>query len=183
MTTYIYCRTSTTDQNVEQQAAYLMGKYPGFDHVICEQASGKTLDRPKFDKVRKSLRNGDTLVVQDMSRLGRNLREILEFVEECQQHGITLVLADLGADTSTPSGKLIASILGAVAEMLRGQMLEKQAIGIERAKKEGKYKGRAAIPAPVIAAAKKLKAEGMPAYKIAKQLKVSSATAYKYLSD
>lgn len=182
MSTYIYCRTSTQEQNVQQQAAYLMERYPTYDNVICEQASGKTLDRPKFEKLRKSLRNGDTLIVQDMSRLGRNLREILEFVEECQQYGITLVLSDIGADTSTAAGKLVASVLGAVAEMLRAQMLEKQRIGIERAKKEGKYTGRKKLATEVIETAKKLRDSGMPIYKVAKQLNIGTATAYKYLS-
>lgn len=182
MSTTIYCRVSTDNQNVEQQAAHLMKMHPQFDNIVCESASGRTLDRPKFELLRKRMRSGDKIIVQDMSRIGRNLKSVLEFIEECQQCEVTLIISDLGIDTSTPSGKMTASIIGAVAEMQREQMLEKQRIGIERARSEGKYKGRPSINKNIIDAAKRLQAEGMPIYKVAKHLNISQGSAYKYLA-
>lgn len=175
---YIYARVSTKEQNVEQQVAYLMAKYTTHDEVIFEKSSGKTLDRPRFDSMRRKLRPQDTVIVQDLSRLGRNTRAVLEFLEECTEHDITLIIDDIGADTSTPSGKLVLTILAAFAEMQRTQMLEKQAIGIERAKSEGKYEGKKGYSTTFVSNAIRLVDEGMSVKDAAKQLKISPNTLY-----
>lgn len=178
MTTYIYCRVSTTDQNVDQQIAVLTREYE-HDVIVSEKASGKDLDRPKFEAMRKKLRAGDTVIVFDMSRIGRNLRAVLEFVEECAEHDISLRIHNLGINTQTPSGKMTLSILGAVAEMERAQMLEKQRIGIERAKAEGKYQGKARINDKRINAALNAVANGSTMQQAANDFGVGVATLYR----
>ncbi|HBV76934.1 MULTISPECIES: recombinase family protein [Vibrio] len=147
MTTYIYARTSTKHQNVKQQSAELLKHYKA-DVVLEEQESGKDLvNRPVFSQLVDSLKSGDTVIVYDMSRVGRNTADAVGFLDKCKDLGVSLKVHDLGCgDVTNGIGKMIASIFASVAEMQREQILEKQAIGIERAQAEGKYKGKQVSP-------------------------------------
>ncbi len=182
MTTYIYCRTSTTDQNVQQQADFLANKHK-HDYIVSEQFTGKTLDRPKFKKLVDELRAGDTLIVREVSRIGRNTAEVLEVAEDLKKRDISLIIDNLGIDIRTPAGEMVFTILTAAAKMERDLLLERQAIGIERAKAQGKYKGRKSIDPSVIKLAKSLISDGMPKAQVAKQLNIGQSTLYKYLAS
>ncbi|MGL1957870.1 MAG: recombinase family protein [Colwellia sp.] len=180
---YIYARVSTEDQNVEQQADYLKSKYIA-DAVVTETFTGTTTDRPKFNALLKSLKNGDTLIVYHVSRLGRKTSEVLDVVEELQNNKISVVVDQLqGVDITSGVGKLLFTMLSGLAELEREQMIERQRIGINRAKKEGKYKGRTRVDPEIIASAKALIATGLTKAKIAKQLGIGEATLYRYLKN
>lgn len=182
MTTYIYSRVSTVSQNSEQQAKYLSGKYPN-DIIIEETFTGTTTDRPKFQKLLGKLNRGDTLIVKEVSRIGRNTAEVLEVAESLKSNGIHLIIDQLGGmDVTSPSGELMLTMMAGIAKLEREMMLERQAVGIARAKSEGKYKGRKALDESVIDTAKALIAGGMSKSKVAKQLKIGESTLYKYLA-
>jgi DNA invertase Pin-like site-specific DNA recombinase len=182
MSTYIYCRTSTNEQNVNQQAEYLANKHH-HDYIVTEQFTGTTTDRPKFNKLINQLTNGDRLIVREVSRIGRNTSEVLEVAKQLKAKGVSLLIDNLGVDIDTPAGQMVFTVLAAAAKMERDLLLERQAIGIARAKAEGKFKGRNAIDPKVISTAKSLIATGMSKASVAKQLKIGESTLYKYLSS
>lgn len=182
---YIYARTSTTDQNVDQQADALL-KVWSDAIVFKEQVSGKTMEREALEELRHVLQAGDSILVLSVSRLGRTTTGVLEFIEEMKQREVSVHVQDLGMiDVTSPMGKLVLTTLAAVAEMQREEILEKQRIGIERAKAEGRYKGKQQSEATV----KKCKAamadieKGFSKEKAAKANNIGIATLYRYIKD
>lgn len=181
MTTYIYARVSTNDQDTEAQADALKSKY-AHDFVVEDVFTGTTTDRPKFKKLIGSLIEGDTLIVREVSRLGRNSVEVLELAQDLKARKVRLVIDNLGIDVTTPAGEMIFTMMAGMAKMERELMLERQRIGIEKAKADGKYTGRKALDPVLVETAKKLVAEGMAKPAVAKQLKMGLSTLYKYLA-
>lgn len=186
MTTYIYARTSTTDQNVDQQVAELQKQAPADSVIYKEQLSGKTTNRPSFNEMIDKVVSGDTILVLSVSRLGRNTGEVINFVGNMKDKGVSVKVSDLGGlDITSTTGKLVMTTLSAVAEMQRDEMLEKQRIGIERAKREGKYQGKKQTPATI----KKCKEAlgyvdgGMSKEKAAKAVGIGVATLYRYIKE
>lgn len=182
MTIYLYTRVSTDDQNVQQQADYLSSKH-NHDYIVSEKFTGTTLDRPKFDELIKKLKSGDTLIVREVSRLGRNAAEVLTLCENLKDRGVRLLVDDLNMDVTSPAGKLVFTLMVGIAQMEREQMLERQRIGINRAKSEGKYKGRKPIDPSIIEAARKMLAAGASKKAVAKHLKMGESTLYKHLAE
>ena len=182
MSIYAYARVSTKDQNVEQQLKELAKYNP--DYEVSETFTGTTTDRPKFQKLLSDLKQGDTLIVREVSRLGRKTAEVLMLVDSLKDKGVKLVVDNLeGLDLTSQAGKLVFTMLAGLAEMEREQMLERQAIGVARAKLEGKYTGRKAIDQVVVAQAKELISKGMTKKAVAKQLNIGESTLYKYLAQ
>jgi DNA invertase Pin-like site-specific DNA recombinase len=180
---YAYVRTSTIDQNVDQQSAYLKSKYI-IDSIYSDQQTGKTLDRPSFNQLRDDVVEGDTIVVQDLSRIGRNTQEVLSFVEEMTSKRVTITIDDLGlADITSATGKMVLTTLAAVATMQREQMLEKQAIGIQTAKDEGKFKGKQQSQKTIDKCIKAIGFinKGLSKEASAKAAGVGVATLYRYI--
>ena len=181
MTIYAFARVSTSDQNVDQQIAALQKYNP--DYSVTETFTGTTLDRPKFAKLISKLKSGDTLVVREVSRLGRKTSEVLQLAEDLQDRNVKLVIDNLGElDVTSQAGKLLFIMLSGLAEMERESMLERQRIGINRAKAEGRYRGRMRLDPVVIKTAKDLLASGMSKKAVANQLKIGESTLYKYLA-
>jgi DNA invertase Pin-like site-specific DNA recombinase len=180
MSIYIYCRTSTTDQNIDQQVKFLADKHK-YDYIVKEQFSGKSTDRPVFKDLLSKLVIGDTLIVREVSRIGRTTSEVLEVAKNLKDRNVSLKVDNLGIDLNTPAGEMVFTILSAASQMERELLLERQAIGIARAKEEGKYKGRRSLDKEVISTAKALIAGGLSKAKVAKQLKIGESTLYKYL--
>ncbi|WP_415899333.1 recombinase family protein [Neptuniibacter sp. QD48_11] len=141
---FIYARVSTEDQNVDQQVVELEKVHGPVDEVLTEKRSGKDTDnRPVLQRLIDKVRKGDSVIVYDISRLGRSVKDVLELEETFREKQVRLIISALGdLDITSSTGKMVVTTLAAVAEMQRTEMLEKQAIGIERAKEEGKYKGR-----------------------------------------
>ena len=182
---YIYARTSTKEQNVQQQIDYLQGKYK-VDYVYSDQQTGKTLERPAFFKLKSSVKEGDSIVVQDLSRIGRNTAEVLDFVESMQALSVAIQIDDMGSvDITSATGKMVLTTLAAVATMQREQMLEKQAIGIATAKSEGRYKGKQQSQSTIDKCNKAIVYinKGLTKEAASKAVGVGIATLYRYIKD
>lgn len=100
----------------------------------------KNTDRPKLQEMISELQPGDTVYIHDFSRLARSTSDLLKLVEELNDRGIHLVSNKENIDTSTPTGKLMLTMIGAINEFERTNMLERQKEGIAIARREGKYK-------------------------------------------
>ena len=139
-------RESTVEQNEERQLEGLQ-KY-NIDKWFTEKVSGKNTDRPQLKTMIDYAREGDTIYIWDFSRLSRSVKDLLNIVETLQDKKIHLVSIKENLDTSTPTGKLMLTMIGAINEFERTNLLERQKEGIAIAKKEGKYKGRKEIGYP-----------------------------------
>ena len=135
-----YVRVSTANQNDARQ---LEGEK--VDKIFLDKVSGKDLHRPELENLISFAREGDTILVHSMDRLSRNLNDLLNIVEELTDKGITIKFIKEGITFNTEAdstSRLILSIMGSVAEFERALLKERQAEGIEIAKKAGKYSGR-----------------------------------------
>lgn len=140
MANIAYVRVSTVEQNEARQTEALQRH--GIDKWFIEKVSGKNMARPKLEAMLDYVREGDTVYIHDLSRLARSTKDLLEIVEQLQAKGVELVSNKENIDTSTATGKLMLTMIGAIAEFERANLLERQREGIAIAKKEGKYKGR-----------------------------------------
>ncbi|MGO5027513.1 recombinase family protein [Candidatus Agathobaculum pullicola] len=145
-----YVRVSTVEQNEGRQVEAL-SQY-GIDRWYTEKVSGKNLDRPQLREMLAYAREGDTIYIHDWSRISRSTKDLLALVDELSERGIHLVSHHEGFDTSTPSGRLMLTVLGAINEFERMNLLERQREGIAIAKRAGKYKGRKRLEVADIAA-------------------------------
>jgi len=186
----IYSRVSTVTQNGEQQTKELLRhlKIKAADAVIYEdKVSGKNLDRPQLDKLLNDMSEGETVYCYDVSRLGRNTQDVLELVSKFKAGGVKLVIQTLsGIDITSTHGEMILTVLASVATMQRNELLEKQAIGIERAKEEGKYQGRKANADTVIKCQKVFDTVSNKVLKLPEALKAfdtSRATYYRWKAN
>ncbi len=134
-----YVRVSTVEQN-EQRQIEAMQKYD-IEKWFTEKVSGKDTNRPKLQEMLEFAREGDTIHIHDFSRLARSTKDLLDIVEMLNGKGIHLVSNKENIDTSTPTGKLMLTMIGAINEFERVNLLERQREGIAIAKREGKYRG------------------------------------------
>ena len=175
-----YARTSSLDQvaGFEAQRAELTAL--GCKKVFSEQVSS-VADRPKLTAALEELREGDTLVVTKLDRLARSMRDLMAIVDTIEKRGASLRIIAMNLDTTTPTGRLMLSMLGGVAQFEREMMLERQREGIAKAKAEGLYKGRKPTAMAHTAKVKALFADGMGATEIAKTLGIGRASVYRAL--
>lgn len=141
-----YVRVSTVEQNEERQLEGL--KKRDIDKWFTEKVSAKNMDRPQLKAMIDFARDGDTVYIHSLDRLARSTKDLLQIVEELQTKGIHLVSNKENIDTSTATGKLMLTMIGAIAEFERTNLLERQKEGIAIAKREGKYMGRKKIEYP-----------------------------------
>ena len=135
-----YIRVSTAEQNLERQRENL-APY-NIERWFEEKVSGKDTHREQLKLMLGFVREGDTVYVNDFSRLSRSVSDLLNLVSALSAKGVRLVSIKETFDTSTPTGKLMITLIGAINEFERQNMLERQREGIAIAKREGKYKGR-----------------------------------------
>lgn len=135
-----YVRVSTVDQNEERQVEAL--KNNQIDKWYIEKVSGKDTKRKQLQLMLDYVREGDEVYVMDFSRLSRSTQDLLSIVDMLNQKNVRLVSLKENLDTSTPTGKLMLTVIAAIAEFERQNLLERQREGIEIAKRNGKYKGR-----------------------------------------
>ena len=137
-----YARTSTSNQkySLEDQIEKLTSK--GCEKIFSEEISSVSSNRPEFEKSLEFAREGDTLVVTTLSRFARSISDLWKNVEKLDAKGVAFQILDMNLDTSTPTGKLLLTMLGAVYQFEREILLERQLVGIAKAKREGKFKGR-----------------------------------------
>ena len=138
-----YIRVSTTEQNTARQESLMESL--GVEKIYIEKVSGKSKDRPKLQEMMSFVREGDTLIVESISRFARNTRDLLDLVEQLKKKKVEFVSKKENIDTSTPTGQFMLTVFGAMAQLERDTILERQREGIEEAKKLGKYKGRKPI--------------------------------------
>ena len=141
-----YIRISTADQNTARQE--LLMEQLGVDEVYIDRMSGKNTNRPKLQKMMEYVRRGDTVIVESISRFARNTCDLLELVERLSSKGVEFVSKKEAIDTTTPTGKFMLTVFGAVAELEREYILQRQREGIAIAKGNGVYKGRKPIQPP-----------------------------------
>ena len=173
-----YARTSTVDQKYSLEDQLEKLKAAGCERIYKEEVSAVDTSRPEFDKAIDALREGDVLVVCKLDRLARSVLDLNKTMKTIEANGANLNILNMNLDTSTATGRLMMNVIGSVAQFEREMMLERQRIGIQRAKGEGKYKGRPA-KLDVHAEIKRLHSEGMKPGKIAAQLGIGVATVYR----
>ena len=137
-----YVRVSTIDQSELRQIEALE-KY-NIEKWYIEKVSGKDTNREQLQLMLDFVREGDEIYVMDFSRLSRSVQDLLDIVDLLNEKGVKLVSLKENLDTSTPTGKLMLTVIGAIAEFERQNILERQREGVAIAKRQGKYKGRKA---------------------------------------
>lgn len=139
MANIAYVRVSTVEQNEARQVEAL--KAHNIDKWFTEKVSGKNMNRPQLEAMLDYVREGDTVYIHDFSRLARSTKDLLAIVEQLQNKGVHLVSNKENLDTSTPTGKLMLTMIAAINEFERENLLERQREGIAIAKEQGKFKG------------------------------------------
>ena len=146
MSKIAYVRVSTQEQNEARQREALAAR--GIDKWFIEKTSAKDTDRPEFQKMLDWVREGDTIFIHDLSRIARSTKDLLELLDTLETKGVALVSDKESIDTSTATGKLIITMIAAINEFERANLLERQREGIAIAKRKGKYKGRNPVIVP-----------------------------------
>lgn len=179
-----YIRVSTIEQNTERQLRDV-----ACDRVYEEKVSGKDTNRPQLQAMLSNIRAGDIINIHEMSRLARNTRDLLNLVEEITSKGATIIfhkenLTFKGDGKQDPYQKMMMTMLGAVAELERSILLERQREGIAIAKAKGRYKGgKNKLTKEQVAELNAFHKQGMPIARIAKQFKITRPTVYSYLKN
>lgn len=176
-----YARVSTRDQNLEGQLEQL--KEVGAGRIFQEKLSGVDTERPELNNMLDYVRSGDTVVICKIDRMARSTKHLLEIVETLKSKEVALRVLNINLDTSTPNGKLMLTMLGAIAEFERELMLERQREGIERAKLAGKYKGRKATARAKADQVIELTSKGLTRQQVADELGIGIASVYRILKD
>ena len=175
-----YARTSTTDQKFGLEAQVDELKSAACEKVFSEQVSS-VAKRYRLDEVIDFVRDGDVLVVTKLDRLARSVKHLWSIIDMLQGKGVSLRILNIALDTSTATGKLMLSLLGAVAEFEREMMLERQREGIAKAKASGKKFSRPSVVQAKVDEIARLKQQGLGASEIARRVGVSRASVCRIL--
>ena len=180
-----YARVSTDDQTLDLQRDALTKA--GCDRILTDTRSGATADRPGLADALTYARPGDTLVVWRLDRLGRSLRHLIETVTDLERRGVGFKSLTEAIDTTSPGGKLIFHIFGALAEFERDLIRERTNAGLVAARARGRKGGRPKVKAfadpKKLALAHQLYAAGQtPVDSICQMFKISRATFYRYVA-
>ena len=176
-----YCRTSTLDQKYGLEAQIDALNEQGVEKVFSEQVSS-VADRPELESALDFCREGDVLVVTKLDRLARSIHDLWKIVNRLESKRVELRILDLNLDTQTPTGRLMLSMMGALAQFELENLLLRQREGIARAKAEGKFRGRVATARAKKSEIQKLIEGGVRPSQIAEQLGISRASVYRYRS-
>lgn len=177
-----YARTSTLDQKYGFQSQIDELKKIGCEKIFKEQVSSVD-KRDELENGLEFVRQGDTFVVTKLDRLARNVTHLLEITKILEDKDVNLRILNMGIDTSTATGKMMLTMLGAVAEFERSMLLERQREGIKRAQLAGKYKGRAPTARSQSDKINELKSQGIGASEIARTLNISRTSVYRVLNS
>ena len=172
-----YARVSTSDQDVAGQTMRLTEA--GAIEVFGDVRSGRTMERPGLEALLAYAREGDTLAVVRLDRLGRSLGELLTTVAMLKERGIALLSLEERIDTNSAAGELVFHVFGAIAHFERRLIAERTKDGIAAARAKGKHPGRRPLDADKIAAALSLVKAGLSPTAAAKQLGLGRSTVYR----
>jgi DNA invertase Pin-like site-specific DNA recombinase len=180
-----YARTSTAEQAAGLEAQHRDCLATGCKRLFSEQVSS-VARRDQLEAALEFVREGDTLVVTKLDRLARSTTDLLSIVQRLDAKEVALRILDFGGsavDTKSPSGKLLLTIFGAMAQFEREVMLQRQREGIAAAKAAGKYKGRKPTARAKAEDVLELRRAGVGASEIARQLSIGRASVYRILGD
>lgn len=166
-----YIRVSTEEQNTERQE--ILMERLGVEKIFIEKVSGKNANRPRLMEMLNFVREGDTVVVSEISRFARNTKDLLTLVETLTEKGVEFESQKEKIDTTTPAGKFMLTIFGAVAQLEREYILARQKEGIDAKKARGEYRGRQPIDVD--------KGQFEQEYKLWKSGQITALTAMKHL--
>ncbi len=174
-----YARVSTIEQNLDTQIDLL--EQHGVDRLYKEKASGADSRRPELTALLDYVREGDSVVVTKIDRIARSTKHLLEIVETLERKNVAFKVLNISLDTSTPTGRLMLTMLAAISTFERELMLERQRDGIERAKLAGRYKGRAPTARRRQAEIVELAGQGLTRQAIASRLGIGIASVYRVM--
>lgn len=177
-----YARTSTVDQIAGFEAQLRELEAANCKKIFREQVSSIAV-RVQLEGALEFAREGDVLVVTKLDRLARSVSDVLTIVQILDKKSVGLRILNLGVDTQTPTGKLMLTMLGGIAQFEREIMLERQREGIAKAKIAGKYKGRKPLSLNQRQEVVLLASKGMSKVAIARQLNIGEATVYRVLAS
>lgn len=176
-----YARVSTEAQNLDRQIDAI--KAYGVDELYTEKMTGTKAHRPELDKVKLRMRKGDIIVVESLSRLGRSTKDLLNLLDEFDAKGIQLVSLKESVDTSTPTGKLLVTVLSAISQFERDLIVQRTQEGLKAARARGRKGGRPATDEKAIQKALKLYAANTHTTKeISGICGISVSTIYRELA-
>lgn len=175
-------RVSSLAQNTARQEVLMQEL--GVDRVFIDRQSGKDTIRPELKRMMDFVREGDVVIVESISRFARNTRDLLELVEQLTAKNVEFVSKKEALDTSTPSGRFVLTIFGAVAQLEREYLLQRQKEGIAIAKQEGKYKGRKPLIRPELDSVLTIWQNGdITAVEAMRRLRMSKTTFYRIVRE
>jgi len=175
-----YARVSTQDQNLDLQKQSLTAA--GCEKIYEDHISGKRADRPGLAMALEMIREGDTLVVWKLDRLGRSLKQLITLVEDMERRGINFKSLTDNIDTSTTAGRFFFHVMASLAEMERELIVERTRAGLKAAREMGRTGGRRRLMTDSkIESAKKLMDSGIPPKEVAANLGVSIPTLYRWI--
>lgn len=180
-----YARTSTFDQKAGFESQIEKLGEAGCEKVFSEQVSS-VAERQQLNLALDFAREGDALVIVRLDRLARSTRDLLEIIAKLETKKVGLRVLDFGGtemDTQSPTGKLVLTMFGAIAQFERELMKSRQREGIERAKREGKYRGRVPTVARRLPEMLELAAEGLTPPQIADRLQCSRSSVFRILKE
>lgn len=166
-----YIRVSTAEQNTARQE--ILMEQLGVEKVFIDKCSGKNANRPKLVEMMNFVREGDTVVVSEISRFARNTKDLLTMIEQLTEMGVQFESQKEKIDTTTPTGQFMLTIFAAVSQLEREYILARQKEGIEAKKARGEYKGRQPIEVD--------KSQFEQEYKLWKSGQITATTAMSHL--
>ena len=177
-----YARTSTQEQIAGLEAQVRDLTEYGCTEIFREQVSS-VQKRESLEAALRFVRKSDTLVVCKLDRLARSVSDLLRILDELHNKEASLVVLDMNLDTSTPTGRLLLNLVGSIAQFEREIMLSRQREGIQLAKAQGKYRGRAPTARAKSSEVIALHQEGVGASEIALRLQISRASVYRIIAS
>ncbi|MFC4169556.1 recombinase family protein [Teichococcus aestuarii] len=181
-----YARTSTAEQEAGLDAQERDLRAAGCEKIYAERVSSVAADRARLAEALRFVRSGDVLVVTKPDRLARSTADLLSIVTDLEKRGVALLVLSMGGqpvDTRGATGKLLLTMLAAIAAFERDLVLERQREGISAAKAAGKYKGRAPTARAKASEVLALHAQGVAVAEIARRLNIGTASAFRILRD
>lgn len=176
-----YARTSTIEQVAGLEAQLKALEAAQCEKIFREQVSSVAL-RAQLQAALEFVREGDVLVATKLDRLARSVADLMAIIQTLESKQVGLRVLNLGMDTQTPTGRLMLTVLGGVAQFEREMMLERQREGIAKAKADGKYRGRKPVSDDKRGSVLQLATSGMTKAQIARELQIGQATVYRILA-
>ena len=181
---YGYGRVSKDQQRLDRQTDLFAKHEITERYIFMEKMTGTKSDRPRLERLKDEVREGDTIYIESLSRLGRSTKDLLSLIDYFQQAGVTVVSAKENIDTSTPTGKLLTTVMCALAEFERDLTVERTNEGLKAARARGRVGGRPKTDAKTMGVALSLyDSKEHSISEICKRCGISQGTLYKVINE